>query len=108
MKSAILSLSGPFLFLAACSLTPKPDATKHYQITGKIVSIDTKEHTAAVDGDAIPGFMGAMKMDYPVASASDLASLKVGENISATINVGADGSYSLSNIHERSAPAGGK
>ncbi len=108
MKTALLSLLCPFLLLAACGQTPKPDTAKHYQITGKVASIDTKEKTAAVDGDAIPGFMGAMKMDYPVASASDLASLKVGENISATIDVGADGSYSLSHIHERSAPGAGK
>jgi Cu/Ag efflux protein CusF len=89
------------LSLGACSRAPQSAPAKQYSLTGKIVSIDTKEHTAAVDAGPIPGFMDAMKMDYPITSAADLAALKVGENISATLNVGTDGSYSLSNIHER-------
>ena len=94
--------------LSACS-QPKPAAAiKQYPLTGRVVSIDQKGHTAAVDADAITGFMGAMKMDYPIASAPDLASLKAGESISATVNVSDDGSYNLSNIHERTAPARGK
>ncbi len=101
MKTAIISLPALFLSLAACSHPPAKESGKQYVLTGKIVSIDAKEHTAAVDAAAVPGFMGAMKMDYPIAAA-DLAALKVGENISATLNVDADGSYTLSNIHEQS------
>lgn len=108
MKTPILSLSGLILCLVSCGHSSKPAAVKQYSLTGKVAAIDAKEHTAAVDADAIPGYMDAMKMDYPIASASDLASLRVGENISATINVGADGTYSLSDIHERSVPGKGK
>ncbi len=66
-----------------------------------MISIDTKEHTAKIDGAAIPDYMSAMTMDYPIQSDADLAALKPGENISATVNVNADDSYNLSDIHER-------
>jgi len=95
------ALIPPCLLLAACSQPPAKPSVKQYPLTGKIISIDMKEHTAKIDAAAIPGYMGAMTMDYPIASDSDLATLKLGENISATVNVSSDDSYSLSGIHER-------
>jgi Cu/Ag efflux protein CusF len=103
-KIAVLSLA--VLTLAACSRPEANPPQKQYPLTGRIVSIDVKSRTAMVDAAAVPNFMDAMKMEYPVASGADLASLKAGENISATVNVSEDGSYSLSNIHERAAEAG--
>ena len=105
MKLVLASLT--FLALVACA-QPKPKAEKQYQLTGKIISIDTKDHTASVDAAAIPNFMGAMTMDYPIASDSDLSALKVGENITATVNVKDDGSYNLSNIRPRPSSDAGK
>jgi len=105
VKIAILSLSGLCLISAACSQPKNTASQKHYPLTGTIVSIDAKEHTANVDGAAIPDYMAAMKMDYPIASAAELASLKVGEHIAATVNVSDDGSYSLSGIHENAGAA---
>ncbi len=99
LKIVVLSLA--CLLLAACSQPKSKAAAKQYALTGKIVSIDMKEHTALVDAAAIPGFMDAMKMDYPIASDADLKSLKVGEDISATVNMNDDGSYTLSDIHDR-------
>ncbi len=105
MKIAVLSVAGLALGIAACS-QPKPKvAQKHYPLTGKVVSIDLKERTAMVDAAAIPDFMEAMKMDYPIASPTELKTLRVGENIDATVNVGDDGSYTLSNIRESRSPA---
>lgn len=103
MKIAVLSVAGLALMLAGCGQPKARVAQKHYPLTGKVVSIDLKSRTATVDAAAIPGFMEAMTMDYPIASASDLTALKAGETISATVNVGEDGSYSLSDIHERRA-----
>ena len=101
MKTGVVTFI--VLALTACSQQPKPKVTsgKHYPFTGKVISIDAKEHTAKIDGAAIPDYMGAMTMDYPIASDADLAALKPGENISATVNVNDDDSYNLSNIHER-------
>jgi Cu/Ag efflux protein CusF len=89
------------LTLAACSQSKPKPAVKQYPLTGKIISVDLKERTAKIDAAAIPDYMGAMTMDYPIASDSDLGALKAGENISATVNVSPDDSYNLSNIHER-------
>lgn len=99
MKLPVLAVA--VLILCGCTQTRTTPAGKQYTLTGKVVAVDAKAHTATIDGAAIPDFMDAMKMEYPIASASDLASLKPGENISATVNVSADGSYSLSGIHER-------
>ncbi len=104
MKIAAWGLTSLVLSLAACtSQPPKTASTKQYPLTGKILSIDSKERTANIDAAAIPGFMDAMRMDYPISSSSDLSALHVGEDISATVNVNDDGSYTLSNIHESSA-----
>ena len=102
MKIAAFSLISLALVLAACRPSAKTAAQKTYQFTGKVIAVDAKDHTATIDGAAIPGYMDAMKMDYPVPSASDLASMKAGETINATVSVSEDGSYSLSNIHEAS------
>ena len=34
---------------------------------GKIVSVNPADHAAVIDHEAIPGFMGAMTMSYPIA-----------------------------------------
>ncbi len=90
----------PLCLLAACSQPKTQPSVKQYPLTGKVVSVDLKEHTAKVDAAAIPDYMGAMTMDYPIASDSDLAALKAGQHITATVNVSSDASYNLSNIHE--------
>jgi protein SCO1/2 len=86
------------LLLSACGKAPPAGAVKHYPLTGKIVSLNPKEQTASVDAAAIPNFMGAMTMDYPVKSKSEFDSLRVGANIEATINVAEAGDYDLSGI----------
>ena len=95
----------PFLFIAVFSFllgcthpAARPVAQKHYPLTGKIVSIDAKERTAAVDAAAVPNFMEAMTMDYPIQSKEEFAKLHPGDHITATIDVGDDGSFALSHI----------
>ena len=100
MKLAVLGVA--VLVLCGCSQTKTTPAGKQYTLTGKVVAVDAKAHTAIIDGAAIPNFMDAMKMEYPIASDTDLAALKPGENIIATVNMSADGSYNLTGIHERS------
>ena len=87
------------VFLAACSSqAPKTGAAKHYSLTGKVVSVNAKDHTAAIDAAAVPGYMDAMTMDYPIKSKADLDTLHPGEKITATLEVSDDGGYSLSDI----------
>jgi len=47
---------------------------KLYVLKGKIVARDASDNTVRVDHEAIPGFMEAMTMDYPVRGA-EVASL---------------------------------
>jgi hypothetical protein len=69
-----------------------------YQLTGQITALDAKNHVATVDAAAIPNYMEAMAMDYPVKSASEFNTLHTGEHIKATITVHTNGNYELSNI----------
>jgi protein SCO1 len=83
------------LLLAACG--PSRQATKQYQLTGTIVSIDRPGLSLVINGDAVPGFMGAMAMPYKVKNASELNSLVPGDSISAVI-VMQKNDYWLENI----------
>lgn len=84
------------LLLACSQRSSGPE--RHYNLTGKIVSLDKNRQTATVDAAAIPNYMEAMTMEYPVKSKSDFDSLRVGEQISATVDVKSDDSYALSDI----------
>jgi protein SCO1 len=95
----------PLLFSLACSSAPKNAAQKHYPLTGKVVSVDPKDQTASINAAAIPGYMEAMTMDYPIESKNELASLHPGDHITATIDVNEDGTYLLSHIKVQPAPA---
>jgi len=73
--------------LAGCNSATKTETTesKQYSLKGTVVSIDKPNASMVVNGDAIPGFMGAMAMPYKVKNASELDAIAVGDAISATI-----------------------
>jgi Cu/Ag efflux protein CusF len=73
---------------------------KHYQLSGKVVGLDSKRRTATVDGEAIPNFMEAMTMEYPIRDRDDFKRLRVGDRITATVNVNEDGEYNLSRVQK--------
>ena len=69
MRHIILLIVSSLLF-AACGGT-KETATnssnaKRYDLHGKVVSVDRVKKSASIDHEAIPGFMGAMTMDFPI------------------------------------------
>jgi len=90
----------PVLLLSvlSCAHNEKPAAVKHYPLTGKVVSLNAKDQTAAIDAAAIKNFMEAMTMDYPIQSKDEFAALHKGDHIAATVDVSDDGSYTLSHI----------
>ena len=66
-------------------------SAQRYHLTGKVVTIDRADSAMVVNGDAIPGFMGAMAMAYKVKTSGELDSLSPGDTISADVVVqGAD------------------
>ena len=70
---------------------------KRYDLRGKVIAIDKPGKRVTVDHQAIPGFMEAMTMAYPVKDATALDGLSPGEEITATI-VSSDGMYWLEDI----------
>jgi protein SCO1/2 len=79
------------LILAVVSFIPSchraNTMTKRYPFTGRVVSIDTQAQSAIIDGDDIPGFMGAMAMPYKAKPPATLNHLLPGDSISAEVVV---------------------
>jgi len=95
----------------------KPQATKRYPFTGRVISVDAQAESANIDGDLIQGFMEPMVMTYKMKPASLLRQLSPGDSISADIVVvehdprdeNADSDYWLENVkvtgHAKEPPA---
>lgn len=71
---------------------------KRYQLTGKVLSVAKEAGSANIDAAAIPGFMGAMAMPYPIPDEKALANLAPGDEIAADVVITGDGKYHLENI----------
>jgi protein SCO1/2 len=91
-RIAIACLS---IVLAGCAAPKAQDASKpseassgtakEFQMRGEVTGLDAGEHVATIKHEAIPGFMGAMTMGYPVKDAAEFSKLAVGEPITATV-----------------------
>ena len=105
MKLALTSVL-LFLFASLVSCGPKPlnkkeltefgektSSSKRYHLKGKVVSVDKRANMANIDGEEIPGFMGAMVMPYVVKPASELEKLSPGDAITADVVVQGDDSW---------------
>jgi protein SCO1 len=73
------------------------DQARRYHLKGKVISVDTKNGFVEVDHEAIPGFMAAMTMPYPVLDTRILAALAEGDEITADVVVTGEGAH-LENI----------
>jgi Cu/Ag efflux protein CusF len=92
--------------LAACNRSQESSPPeRQYQLSGRVVALDPAHQIATIDATAIPNFMEAMTMEYPVKSKADFDILHVGDGIKATVNVRASGTseYYLSNIQKQNA-----
>ena len=67
--------------------TGKQAELKRYPLKGKIVSVDGVAKKATINHEAIPGFMGAMTMAYPVKDDAALQSVQSGDEITADVVV---------------------
>ena len=90
------------LFVAVgCTAAPPQEASSvasgRYDLKGKIVSVDKSAKQLTVDHEAIPGFMGAMTMGYPVKDERALDGLSPGDQVTAKV-VSSNGSYWLEDI----------
>ena len=72
--------------LTACQ-TEKPLPQQRFDLRGKVVVVNKNEGTVTLAHEAIPGYMAAMTMDYPVKPDSELAKLHAGDHIEGTVVV---------------------
>jgi protein SCO1/2 len=84
-------LFSAFIFWAIL-LTPscqhaQQTPAKRYPFTGRVISLDTHEKSAVIDGDNIPGFMDAMTMSYKMKPPTMLNQISPGDSISAEVVV---------------------
>lgn len=91
--------------VSACTREhPASAPERHYPLSGTIIALNPSNNTATIDGAAIPGFMDAMTMEYPIRNRAELEHLHVGEKIKATVNVSAAGdTYNVSGIEDQNA-----
>ena len=88
------------LVVVSCAKPQKPvnePGEKVYALKGKIVSRDAGEQSVRVNHEAIPGFMEAMTMDYPVRGTTVQQLPADGAPITATLHVH-DDKYWLSDV----------
>ena len=72
MRRAVV-LATLVLLVLSCSKQEKPlsdKGEKLYTLKGKIVSRDASDNSLRLDHEAVPGYMEAMTMDYPVRGAT--------------------------------------
>jgi protein SCO1 len=75
------------------STSAAQSSAKHYQLKGKVVSIDKQGKMVNVDSEAIPGYMDAMTMPYKVKPESELDKLHAGDAITADLIVQDDNAW---------------
>ena len=68
-------------------------AEQRYSLKGLILKLDPARKTIVVSSDAIPGYMEAMTMPYPVRDAKDLQGLRPGMLVDFSLVVDANTSF---------------
>jgi protein SCO1/2 len=91
LKTKILFL-GLLLVVAGCkpesSAPPPPSsAAKTYSAHGVVQAVSPDHRHATIKHDAIPGYMGAMTMDFPARDTNTLNGISAGDEISFTLAV---------------------
>lgn len=92
------------ILLAGCTSERQPEerppthevqgrVTTRYAFAGRVVATDPSRHVLVIAHDAIPGYMGAMTMPYPVGDAVDLARIRPGDRLTAELVVRSDSAW---------------
>jgi protein SCO1/2 len=78
---------------------------RSYRLVGVVRSVDHKEGEVVIHHEAIPGYMRAMTMSFPVEDKAILDDLRPGDGVEGTLRVGKDRSDLVSLDVTRPAPA---
>jgi Cu/Ag efflux protein CusF len=90
--------------LGACHRESQPEE-QYFKLKGVVVSVDRPNMQIVVKHEAIPGFMSAMTMGYPVEDDVALKQLAPGDQISARVVVGAKGMWLDNIVIQKRSPA---
>ena len=93
-----LFLGAALLTLSGCANQPvaesipetkslKEEPLRRYELKGQIQRLDATNKIATIKHEALGDWMGAMTMDFPVKDPADLAKLKEGSAVNATVFV---------------------
>jgi protein SCO1/2 len=77
------------LALTSCQ-SEKPLPEQRFDLRGKVLGIDRNAGTVRLQHEAIPNYMAAMTMDYPVKDKWVFDVLKPGQTVRATLVVATD------------------
>src|SRR5262245_26673680 len=77
------------LIIASCKSGPPPatSTAQRYEFKGKVVTAERGNHTVTIDHEAIPGYMGAMTMQFMLYEDWVYTELTPGALIQATLVV---------------------
>jgi protein SCO1/2 len=78
------------LFVLASCKTQPPLPQQRFEVKGKVVAVDKSEGTVTLAHEAIPGYMAAMTMAYPLKDKWAFDVLKPGQSVHATLVVETD------------------
>lgn len=79
-----LAVRGPAVFA---------DAAKIYPASGLVLDVDLAKHSVEISCEAIPGYMEAMVMTFPVREPKELDNLKLGMMVNFKLVVEKDAAY---------------
>ena len=84
----LVFLAGTFLF--GCRRGTETES-KVYDLTGKVIALDSDAKSITLDHEDIPGLMKAMKMKLRVSDGTVLVGLKPGDQVKGRLQVGPEG-----------------
>src|SRR6185312_3981791 len=105
-RQIFMSLLLAFLFTLLVMGCSHEAPGKIYKLHGKVMSVDRLGHELIIDHDAIPGFMDAMTMPYPVKDEAMLDQVAAGDEIEADLRVQEDKAEIVALKVLKKAPSG--
>ncbi len=84
-RSALVLVS--WLMLAGCQGNAPQPEEPGYPLKGTVVAADPAKGEVSIDGQAIPGLMGAMTMSYKLAQPNIASELHPGDQLTARLRI---------------------
>jgi len=105
LRGALALIFALSLGLASCA-SPEVE-TNRYDLKGRVVSVDRAKGEVVIDHEAIPGYMPAMQMPFPLRDRDALAAVAGGDLIQATLVVAEDDYWLENPVLTKGLPGGG-